>query len=335
MRPVLPFVIPFPARRREGAPFPARRAGEGRLPRRRRRGGASAPPCRRLAAGWLAATIGAAAVFGGEAAAAPPDRCGRPGLVGLGSHAELSAAGALSLSLTLTDGPIDPLPVRALVFVDGVLRAGGPDLELPCGREIAWSTPPTGALHALHWTLMPWPAVPPALAALAPDEASIRFGDRGPPGLYPWADVELLRPLGASPAGRSDPVTLRPAPAGELSDDRVDVLGTDGAPLAERMVRVAVRQPIGFRLRYLAGELGGGALIATCLLDGRQLDAFAGRPFVAGIAAVGYLLEIDGEVEVPEPGWHRLHCLLLPDVPGERPATWPRPLLSVYLWGDG
>jgi hypothetical protein len=48
----------------------------------------------------------------------------------------------------------------------------------------------------------------------------------------------------------------------------------------------------------------------------------------------GQLLEVDGTVIVPEPGWHRLHCHLLPEPTGERPITWPRPLLALYLWGE-
>jgi hypothetical protein len=89
-----------------------------------------------------------------------------------------------------------------------------------------------------------------------------------------------------------------------------------------------------FVLRYLPGERGGGPLVVTCLLDGDQIDAFDGRPFVLAEAAAGRLLVLEGEIVVPGPGWRRLHCLLLPDDAGERPVSWPRPLLAAYLWGD-
>ena len=304
------------------APAPRRRGG---VPR------AAARPRHALTALLIAALV---VLAGGAQAAPPADGCGRPDRIGLASRAELTAAGALRLALTVTDAPIDPLTVRPLVFVDGRLRFDAGPLRLPCRVELGWTTPPTGVAHAVHWTLFPWPMVPPTLAALTPDEALLRYAGREPPGLYPWADVELLRPAGAGPAAGTAPVRGRAAPPGALVDDRVEVLAPDGAPLDARLVRAPAGRLLAFRLRFLAGEFGAGSALATCLLDERQLEAFDGRPWRAATVAAGHLLEIDGAVVVPGPGWHRLHCLLLPDAPGERPRTLPRPLLAVYLWGD-
>ena len=84
----------------------------------------------------------------------PPAGCGRPGLIGLASHAHLGDDGALTLVLTLTDGPAGPLVVRPLVFADGVLRPAASPVELACLSEVTWSSGPTGVRHALHWTVV-------------------------------------------------------------------------------------------------------------------------------------------------------------------------------------
>jgi len=280
---------------------------------------------------------------------ASPPPCGQPGLIGLASTAALRSSGELVVTLTLTDAAVASLSVLPLVFVDGLaIDAGGP-LVLACGQETAWSVPAEGigrADHAIHWTVLPWPPVAPAVAALDADEALARYGDRAPPGLYPWSDVEVLRPPGATPWTRATRVSgpARGETAGgravtggmptDLVDDAAEwVVGGD----ERRLVRLA-RAPVGatqpFVLRYLPGERGAGPLVATCLLDDLQVPAFDGQPLVLVEAETGRLVDLEGAVVVPGPGWHRLQCLLLPDDDGERPITWPRPLIAAYLWGD-
>jgi hypothetical protein len=302
---------------------------------RRRGGGRPARPLARRRRGLAAALVAASAGAGGHGSAAAsarglrsarPRRPRQPGRAGPG--------GALTLALTLTDGPLDPLPVRPLVFVDGVLRADDGVLELPCGREVVWSTPPTGARHAVHWTVMPWPPVPPALAALTPRRGADALRRSRAAGAVP---VGRRGAAAAGGGGAPPPTPIPSRPGRRRPGRRATTASTCSGPTATPSPRAgsgARGAAVGFRLRYLAGELGAGPLLATCLLDGRQLDAFAGRAVVAATAAAGHLLEIDGVVVVPGPGWHRLHCLLLPDVAGERPATWPRPLLAAYLWGE-
>ena len=274
-------------------------------------------------------------------ATSPPEPCGRPDLIGLASTTSVAPDGALALTLTLTDAPVDPLHVLPAVFVDGRQLDGGGPVALACRAERAWRAPAAfaEARHAVHWTLLPWPHVPPALAALTADEALARYAARLPPGLGPWADVELRRPAGALPAPRAATPAVhddghlgpRPLDAG-LVDDAVEWLVDDGSPA--RLTRAPVGASVRFRLRFLPGERGAGPVLATCLLDGRQVDAFLGRPVHPSEAVAGRLLELHGALVVPGTGWQRLHCLLLPDDAGERPHTWPRPLLAAYLWGE-
>ena len=256
----------------------------------------------------------------------------------------MTNAGDLVASLTLTDAAVASLSVLPRVFVDGLaVDAGGP-LALPCGEEVAWSVP-AGRIgrveHAVHWTGVPWPPVAPAVAALDADEALVRYADRSPPGLYPWSDVELLRPPGATPWRRASSAGGPDAdgpetsdPPSDLVDDAVEwvTLGEPGRPV--RLARAPVGATQRFVLRYLPGQRGGGPMAATCLLDDRQVPAFDGRPFVLVEAVAGRLVALEAAVVVPGPGWHRLQCLLLPDDRGERPITWPRPLMAAYLWGD-
>jgi hypothetical protein len=291
-------------------------------------------------AAWRAVVL--VATLPGVAGASPP--CGQPGLIGLASTVELTRAGDLVASLTLTDAAVASLSVLPRVFVDGVVVDAGGPLVLACGREVAWTLPAEAigpVERAIHWTVLPWPPVAPAVAALAADEALARYVDRAPPGLYPWSDVALLRPPGAAPwpieghanePGARDPAVAVP-PSGLVDDAAEWLLGGDEGGLA-RLARAPVGATQRFVLRYLPGELGGGPLVATCLLDDRQVAAFGGRPFVRLEAVAGRPVALDGVVVVPGPGWHRLQCLLLPDDDGERPITWPRPLIAAYLWGD-
>jgi hypothetical protein len=309
--------------------------GRGRTPRRP--WWAPAPRWSATAmAAWRAVVLLAA--LPGVAWASSP-ACGQPAVIGLASTAEFSSAGDLVATLTLTDAAVASVTVLPRVFVDGLaVDAGGP-LSLACGEEVAWSVPAErlGRVeHAIHWTVLPWPPVAPAVAELDADEALARYGDRAPPGLYPWSDVELLRPPGATPwqGGPSQSEPERSESPADLVDDAAEwVVGGDD----QRLVRIT-RAPVGatqrFVLRYLPGERGRGALVATCLLDDRQVPAFDGRPFVLVEAVAGRLVSLEGAVLVPGPGWHRLQCLLLPDDDGERPITWPRPLSAAYLWGD-
>ncbi|MBW6457483.1 MAG: hypothetical protein K0A98_16495, partial [Trueperaceae bacterium] len=253
-----------------------------------------------MLAAWRAVVL-VAALQGVGWASTP---CGQPGLIGLVSAAELTDAGHLVATLTLTDAAVASLSVRPLVFVDGLaVDAGGP-LVLACGQQAAWSVPAEviGPVeHAIHWTVLPWPPVAPAVAALDADEALARYADRAPPGLHPWSDVELLRPSGATPwprATNGSGPTADGAPA-DLLDDAAEWL-VEGD---ERRLAHLARAPVGatrrFVLRYLPGDRGGGPLVATCLLDDRQVPAFDGRPFVLVEAEAGRPVAIEGAVVVP------------------------------------
>lgn len=302
----------------------------------RREGGTLGTPRRRRDRIRTAAVVATTllAVGHGWSAEPPSAGCGRPGAIGIASHAHLDEAGVLTLALTLTDGPMDPLSVRPLVFSDGLLLPATAPIDLPCRTEVAWTTAPTGARHAVHWTVVPWEPLPPAIARMTASEARARYARQAPPGLYPWADVELLRPAGAEPGPRPDVLLGRTWDGPDPVDDRVDGIDSDGVAVAARLLQVEVGRPTSFRVRYLAGTLGAGPLTVTCLLGERQVAAFDGAPVRHALVEAGELLEVDGTVEVPGPGWHRLHCHLLPEPPGERPITWPRPLLALYLWGE-
>jgi len=277
-----------------------------------------------------------ALALGGAAWAEPSAACGRPGFIGLASTATPQPDGSLRLVLTITDAPVDPLPLLPAVFADGVLLETGGPIALACGAAHAWEAEAAfaRATHAVHWTLLPWPPVPPALLALGPEEAAARYATRLPPGLGPWSDVALLRPEGALPRPRPAMAPARDdrsAPV-QLVDDAVTWWGDEDD--RARLARAATGATLRFRLSYLAGPRGAGPVVATCLLDGRQIAAFEGAPTHDAVAITDRLLELVGEVTVPGPGWHRLQCLLLPDDPGERPSTWPRPLQAAYLWGE-
>jgi len=292
-------------------------------------------------AAWRAAVCIVALPAVSWASVAP---CGQPGVIGLASTAELTSAGELVATLTLTDAPVAAVSLLPLVFADGLLVEAGVPLRLVCGEAVGWSVPPERlgrVAHAVHWTVLAWPPIAPAVAALDADAALARFGDRALPGLYPWRHVETLRPPGATPwprqaragsAQAEEPERPRLLP--ELVDDAVEWWAEGVGERRPRLARAAVGATQRFLLQYLPGERGGGPLVATCLLDGEQIDAFDGRPYVLVEAVPDLLLALEGEIVVPGPGWHRLHCLVLPDDAGERPATWPRPLLAAYLWGD-
>lgn len=346
-----PVPLPPPAPPRGGAPAPAGRT-------------AARPLLRALAVAALAASGLVAASGPGGAAA---EACGHPGFIGLASHADVGEDGVLRVRWTLTDAPVVPLTALPVAFADGrrvaaaVEPTGDPDaaaaplpVTLACGEEVAWSVPvPPGAI--VHWTLLPWPPVPPALAALDAEGAWRTYAERPPPGRFPWTDVAWvpgaadasprdaggLPPFEAGPGeGPAVPPPTRPAgdaevgTAGTLLDD--GVLWHPGPARAGGgyLARGAVGERRRFDLRYQPGTAGAGRAWAVCLLDGRQIAPFDGRAVVAAHLVADRAWVIEGDVVVPGPGWHRLTCLLLGE-PGEHPgATAPRPLLSAFVWGD-
>lgn len=264
--------------------------------------------------------------------------CGPSDIIGIGSVGHLAEDGRLMLELTASAAPIDPLTVTLLVFVDGVLTPTGIPLDLPCDEPVVMATHATHVSHAVHWTLMHRPPVSPLFDGLAPEEVLARYADTLPPGAWPvFVDAPLLRPSDAQPFEGPLPSPVRAVEVGPdlWIEDRVVLLDDEGSVDARRLVRVPVGRPVAFRVHYTPGAAGAGPLLVTCLLDERQLPAFDGAPFRVVAVPMHHLLELDGIVTLPRPGWHRLHCLLLSDEPGREPPTLPRPLDALFLWGDG
>jgi len=264
--------------------------------------------------------------------------CGPSDIIGIGSRGHLGDDGALTLELTATASPIDPLTVTVLVFVDGVLSAGSGALDLPCDETVVVTTPPSPVVHAVHWTLMHRPAVSPLFEGLEPELVLGRYAAGLPPGAWPvFVDAPVLRTRGGIPFA---PATSTPVRAVEVGpdlwvEDRVVLVDDDLNARDDRLARLPVGAPAPFRVHYTPGEHGAGRLLVTCLLDERQVEAFDGEPFRVVEVPTHHLLELDGVVTLPRPGWHRLHCLLLSDEPGSEPPTLPRPLDALFLWGDG
>lgn len=295
-----------------------------------------------------------------------PVACGNPAFVGLASHAEVDDAGGLRVHLTLTDAPIAPLTALMVAFVDGVgvaaettasgagVPAAAHPVILACDAEAVWSVRLPATEAAIHWTLLPWPPVPPALAGLDADAAWQRYADRPPPGRFPWADVERVRapseggwPAAVDPptvdARGAEEATAIAGPAaqdgpthdgGALHDDGITWRpGPDLAGL-DYLARASVGARLRFDLRFHPSVVSAGRALAACLLDDRQVAPFAGHPTVTADFVAGRAWAIAGEVTVPAPGWHRLTCLLLPDGDAAANGTAPRPLLSAFVWGD-
>ena len=293
----------------------------------RRRGSA-------LAVALLLATWSVAQGDPGSAARAGATPCGT--VAGLGFVAEGGLLGDhLRAIWTLLVAPVEAAVLRPLVFVDGVLAADLGPVAFPCERPVSVDVPDLGARDAVHWLLHGWPPVPTALDALGFDEARAVYATRLPPGTFALADVGFDRPTGGLP--RTIEATTR-GDAGALVEDRVEVPpaalppdGRDGRGGDDRLLRAPVGALLPIRIVYAAP--GAARVLATCLLNGVQVRAFAGAPTLAARLAPGELLELEGAVRVPGPGWHRLHCLLLPDDPDPATPAPPRPLSALYVWG--
>ncbi len=293
----------------------------------RRRGGA-------LVVALLLATWSVGQADPASAGRSAPTPCGT--LDGLGLVAEGALVGDdLRATWTLVAAPVEAPVLRPLVFVDGVLRADFGPVAFPCDRSVSVDAPDLGARDAVHWLLHGWPPVPSALTSLGFEEARVAYAARVPPGTFALADVGFDRPIGGRP--RASEATATGA-AGALVEDRVEVPpwalpsdGRDGRGGDDRLVRAPVGALLPIRIVYAAPD--AARVLATCLLDGVQVPVFAGAPALAARLEPGGLLELDGVVEVPGPGWHRLHCLLLPDDADPATPAPPRPLSALYLWG--
>lgn len=298
------------------------------------------PPTPRRRGAVLASLVLLAAAWSsgqgdpGTAKGSEPRACGA--LDGLGFVAEGALVdGDLRATWTLVAAPVDAPVLRPLVFVDGVLRADFGPVAFPCERPVAVDVPDLGARDAVHWLLHGWPPVPSALAALGFEEARVAYAARVPPGTFALADVGFDRPVGGRPRATE---AAAAGAAGALGEDRVEVPasalppdGRDGRGGDERLVRAPVGALLPIRIVYAASD--AARVLATCLLDGKQVPVFAGAPARAARLEPGALLVLDGAVRVPGPGWHRLHCLLLPDDVDPATPVPPRPLSALYVWG--
>lgn len=263
---------------------------------------------------------------------APP--CGA--LDGIGLHMEGSLVdGDLRATWTLVAAPVAAPVLRPLVFVDGLLRSDYGPVAFPCERPVTIEALDLEARDAVHWLLHGWPPVPSALAALGFEEARAAYATRLPPGTFALADVGFDRPTGGRPR---TPEVAAVDPARSLVEDRVEVPpsalpadGRDGRGGADRLVRAPVGADLPIRVVYAASD--AAPVLATCLLDGVPVPAFGGAPVRAARLAPGALLVLEGAVRVPAPGWHRLHCLLLPDDADPATPAPPRPLSALYVWG--
>ncbi len=272
----------------------------------------------------------------GSADRHPPTPCGT--LDGVGFVGDGALEGShLRASWTLVAAPVAAPVLRPLVFVDGVLGVDFGPVAFPCDRTVFVDAPDLQARDAVHWLLHGWPPVPSALAALGFEEARDAYAARLPPGTFSLADVGFARPIGGRP--RPTVATVVAAPRA-LVNDRVEVPasalpadGRDGRGGADRLVRAPVGAELPMRVVYAASD--AALVLVTCLLDGVQVPAFGGAPALAARLEPGGLLELDGVVRVPGPGWHRLHCLLLPDDADPSTPAPPRPLSALYLWGAG
>lgn len=307
------------------------------------------PALRRRGAAWWAALLLAGAAVAQPAStpasprpAAPapvadaaPEPCGEASGFGVLQEGAVAPDGRLALRWTLLVAPRPTARVRPLVFVDGRLAADLGPIELACATPMDRTVPDLRARRTVHWLLHGWPPVPDELAALDFPGAVAAYAARQPPGVFAPADVGWHRVAGAPPLGR-DAAPVRPVPADDpLAEDEVAVRGAgivaEGA--GGRLVRAAVGDRVPVRVAYTSPDAADA--VVTCLLDGAQVDAFDGAPWRAVRLEPGRRLVVDGSVPVPAPGWHRLHCLLLPDDATRAPFEVPRPLLALYLWGDG
>ena len=293
---------------------------------------------RRLGGVLVLGALGAAWSFARADPAAPeraaPTPCGT--LAGLGFVAEGARVGDdLQATWTLVAAPVEAPVWRPLVFVDGVLRIDFGPVAFACDRPVSVDAPDLDARDAVHWMLHGWPPVPSALSALGFEEARSTYAARLPPGTFALADVGFDRPIGGRP--RPTEVVASGA-AATLVEDRVEVPpsalpddGRDGRGGDDRLVRAPVGALLPIRIVYAASD--AARVLATCLLDGAQVPVFAGAPVLAARLEPGGLLVLEGAVRVPGPGWHRLHCLLLPDDADPATPAPPRPLSALYVWG--
>jgi len=285
----------------------------------------------------------------GLAAAQP---CGRPGF-GLSYSTEPEISGGLFVTeLVLTDAPTPTLDFLPTILVDGVAAEPVEPIRLLCDELILYRQPIAEPAQRLHWALLRWPLIPKLLSAAPPEVVMasythIPFLQERPSPLvevvFPRNPVSGERwPLAAPPEqahlaipgdpGRDDGVTwVLPAPTADPPEGTAATTLSGLGTLAR--APVASRIPFELRLHSRAGS--GGPVVFACFLNGRQVNPFAGHPYVVATAVVDATLIAFGEIVVPGPGWHQLQCLALDDdPPGTHPTSFMRPLDEAYVWGD-
>ena len=285
----------------------------------------------------------------GVAAAQP---CGRPGY-GLSYSTEPEISGGLFVTeLVMTDAPTPTLDFLPIVVVDGLAAGSAEPIRLGCNDLILYRQPIPEPAQRLHWALLRWPLIPKSLTAAPPEVVMVSYAEfpfrqeRPSPlveVVFPriQADVERwphaapadrLRRLVPGDPGREDGITWGlPEEVGGPPDGTAAIERSGWGTLA--------RAPVGSRLPFevsLHSRAGSGGPVAfVCFLNGRQVNPFAGSPYVVGTAVVDTTLIASGEIVVPGPGWHQLQCLALDDdPPGVRPTSLIRPLDEAYVWGD-
>lgn len=275
------------------------------------------------------------------AAFAEPEPCAPYDGFGFSTIAIPRPDGGIDLEWRLLAAPIYPLPLQPALFLDAVAVDAGKPVELDCQEAFTLHVDAArlaAVRHAIHVTVLPHPTIPRSLLAQDPAAALAAYARALPPGIEPWADVELHAPAGALPW----PLDRRPRdptapvvwptrfPDGSLVPDGVSF----GDFASRRIARARVGETIPFDVTFDPSAATAGSVAITCLLDGRQIPAFDGSSVALRMLHHGEALFLPGRLRVERQGWQRLQCLMLSDEAAIGPYVWPRPLLAAYVWGD-
>lgn len=264
------------------------------------------------------------------------------GMVGLRHTVEVEASDSGSvarLDLALTASPLPEMTFAPLVFADTVQIDSGASETIACGESATFHYELPEGVHALNVLLQRVPLVPAFIDEASYDRVASELSrpTRNVTLRFTGINNQVIAPLSEDEIERRRTELALPEAQVLAFDDLRDTYLFTPPNWEEPTAAVrlgANEDTYTFGVFYQSGSRDGRDATITCLLDGRQVAAFGGALAWGGTLEFAQAVRIEGSVEIAEPGWHHLRCVLLNSVASNDEDPAPDVISSTFVYKE-